>query len=261
MEEKVKGLRDRLEQHWVVVLLLVAAVAVGTTWTVLNEVLVRPRDEEFARVQRRLEECNAKEQARLPVPDSEPSRLSSRESNTEEAPMQTPSRSATSVPEQAAATRDTSAGPGTSEPLPSPTRTRPEPVALQVDADPVHIDFQTKNLGQTPGCHCGNGEITFPGEFRGKAGEPLMFRYDGSEVCHGQGFENFEGAISWTGTLSAPLRTRDNSTYPGIAGTFKVTISQPGSYNVRATFSLDCVVGVKCRKRCSAQGVTTLVIR
>ena len=60
-EQKIMGLRERLEQHWFVVTLVVVAVAVGTTWSVLNEVLVRPRDEEFARLQRRLSELEAKQ--------------------------------------------------------------------------------------------------------------------------------------------------------------------------------------------------------
>jgi len=152
---------------------------------------------------------------------------------------------------------------GSSEVLGVGSRTKapPTPAELEIDADPVNIDFPTKNSGQTGGCHCENGDITFPGDLRGKAGEPLTFRYDGSEVCHGQGFRNFEGAISWTGTLSTPMANRnDNATFPGIAGTLKVTFSQPGSYNVRATFSLDCV-DIKCSERCSAQGNTTLVIR
>lgn len=59
---KNMGFRERLEQHWLIVTLVVVAVAVGTTWSVLNEVLVRPRDEEFARLQRRLEELEAREQ-------------------------------------------------------------------------------------------------------------------------------------------------------------------------------------------------------
>jgi hypothetical protein len=63
------GLRENLDQHWLVVMLLVVAAAVGATWSVLNEVLVRPRDEEFARLQRRMEELEANERGRPHAPE------------------------------------------------------------------------------------------------------------------------------------------------------------------------------------------------
>jgi len=143
----------------------------------------------------------------------------------------------------------------------SATIPTPIPAVLTISADPVNIDFHSKNNHQTPGCSCGNGEITFPGDLRGTSGQPLTFRYDGSEVCNGQGFRNFDGIISWNGTISTQMANRnDNNTFPGIAGTLKVTFSQPGSFNVRASFNLDCV-DISCSQRCSAQGNTTVVIR
>jgi hypothetical protein len=54
--------RERLEKHWFVVMLLIAAVSASTTWAALNELLVRPRDEEFDRLKRRLEELEARQQ-------------------------------------------------------------------------------------------------------------------------------------------------------------------------------------------------------
>lgn len=55
------GIQEKFEGHWLGTLLVVAVIVAGGTWAVLNEVLVRPRDEEFARLQRRLEELEANE--------------------------------------------------------------------------------------------------------------------------------------------------------------------------------------------------------
>ncbi len=141
-----------------------------------------------------------------------------------------------------------------------PRAVTPPPSILTIAANPVNIDFTNKNHTQVPGCSCGNNEITFPGDFSGTSGQPITFRYDGSEICRGQGFRNFDGIISWNGTITTPMANRnDNNTFPGIAGTLKVTFSQPGSFNVHASFNLDCI-DINCSQRCSAQGNTTLVI-
>jgi hypothetical protein len=142
----------------------------------------------------------------------------------------------------------------------------PGPVshALQVDGQPVNINFTMKNAIQKSGCACGNGEITFPGDLRGKANEPINFNYDGSEVCHGQDFRNFDGQISWTGSQVTQMSsTKNNSTFPGIAGTVKVTFSEPGSYNVRAKFDLQCVDdgSAHCSQACTASGNTVVVVK
>src|SRR4029079_8300603 len=62
------GLQERFEKHWLGTVLLVAVVIAGGTWTVLNQVLVRPRDEELARLERRLEELDGKGRNTSPAP-------------------------------------------------------------------------------------------------------------------------------------------------------------------------------------------------
>jgi hypothetical protein len=124
------GLRDRLEQHWFVVLLFVVAVAVGTTWSVLNEVLVRPRDEEFARLQRRMQELEAKEQARPYPPDLRPSesslrgrdddKISGAAVDSEQEPF-----------ERDTATRDSSTASGPRGIVPSPNQARDAPSNIE----------------------------------------------------------------------------------------------------------------------------------
>jgi hypothetical protein len=55
------GIQEKFEGHWLGMLLVVAVIVAGGTWAVLDQVLVRPRDEEFARLQRRLEDLAANE--------------------------------------------------------------------------------------------------------------------------------------------------------------------------------------------------------
>jgi hypothetical protein len=147
--------------------------------------------------------------------------------------------------------------------IPKAPKPPPEPAshAFQVDGQPVNINFTMKNVTQRSGCACGNGDITFPGDLRGKVNEPINFDYDGSEVCHGQDFKNFDGQINWTGSQATQMScTKNNSTFPGIAGTVKVTFSEPGSYNVRAKFDLQCV-DVSCAHACTASGNTVVVVK
>ncbi|MEA2564193.1 MAG: hypothetical protein QOH06_5697 [Acidobacteriota bacterium] len=63
------GLQDKLERNWLGSILIVTVLVAGGTWSALNELLVRPRDEEFARLQRRLEELEANEKGRSHVPE------------------------------------------------------------------------------------------------------------------------------------------------------------------------------------------------
>lgn len=50
------GLQERFESHWLGASILVAILASGVTWGALNQLLVRPRDEELARLQQRVAE-------------------------------------------------------------------------------------------------------------------------------------------------------------------------------------------------------------
>ena len=52
------GIQERFEKHWLGALGIVAVVAAAGAWGVLNEVLVRPRDEELMRLERRLAELD-----------------------------------------------------------------------------------------------------------------------------------------------------------------------------------------------------------
>src|SRR5262249_13539406 len=135
---------------------------------------------------------------------------------------------------------------------------------LVVDGEPVKVDLPSKNTIMRSGCDCDDGEITFPGDLTGKVDEPLNFHYDGSYVCHGQAFKNFDGYIVWTGTQVTPMRNENNSsTFPGIWGTVRVKFSQPGSYNVRASFKLECydTGPANCVKSCLGEGHTVVTIR
>ena len=139
----------------------------------------------------------------------------------------------------------------------------PLPQIVLIDGKPIPINFKTKNSKQVAGCACGNSEITFPGQIRGKVGDPLKFDYDGSEICQGQDFRNFAGSIAWTGNQSTPMHsTKDNGTFPGIAGSLEVKFPSPGSYNVIATFSLTCIEqgSARCSNNCRATGQTQVTV-
>jgi hypothetical protein len=56
------GVQEKFEQHWLVVIMVVVVASVGATWAVLNQVLVRPRDEEFERFKRHMEELETRRQ-------------------------------------------------------------------------------------------------------------------------------------------------------------------------------------------------------
>jgi hypothetical protein len=125
------GLQDKIEQHPLGALLVVAVVVASATWGFLDQVLVRPRDEEFARLQRRMEELEAKEQALPSAPISQPN-----ESEESETPPLANAASEPRVLEQSTVARDIRTPSGTGGPAPSSI----EPQASQ--SEPV---FQTES--------------------------------------------------------------------------------------------------------------------
>lgn len=146
----------------------------------------------------------------------------------------------------------------------SPVNENPPVKTLRVEGVPVPSDFRMKNTIQHSGCSCSPDRgISFPGDLSGDADKPLNFRYDGSQICQGQAFKDFDGYISWTGSQSTSMRTQNDLTYPGIAGTVKVRFSQPESYNVHAHFSLKCydTGPANCEQSCSADGNTVVTIK
>lgn len=157
----------------------------------------------------------------------------------------------------------------------SPHPSQPAPVApvsdqatldYRVIGEPVKLDFIPRNTkaARHPGCACGSGDITFPGENRGRAGEPFHFQYDSSDICRGQGFNHFNGSIRWAGSDSRSDSTAmhdytDNQTYPAIAGTMRVVFPRPGKYAVSAELSATCVDN-DCQQTCNAVGHTEVEI-
>jgi hypothetical protein len=142
------------------------------------------------------------------------------------------------------------------EPLDSP---------LDVSARPVFIDFPPRpSGGPRPGCGCGPRDIVFPnGPYTVGVNEEFTFRYDATRICVGQGFDNFNGTISWSGPSTKMSNNNQNGQFPGIAGTLKVKFSKRGDFNVVANLSLDCIDtgSASCRITCSASGTTEVHVR
>lgn len=148
---------------------------------------------------------------------------------------------------------------GDRHPLPEARVPAPK---LEVSAQPIKIEFSGRPVTQTPGCSCGERDISFPGgPYTAAANEEFIFRYEDSRICRGQGFDNFRGAILWDGMQSTAMANNNkNDEFPGIAGSLRVRYSIPGDYNVSAALSLDCL-DLRCRNTCSASGVTQVHIR
>lgn len=97
------GLQEKFDQNWLGTIVVVAAIVAGTTWVVLDEVLVRPRDEEFARLQRRMEELETKQ-----AQDSSPSSPLPVEPTSQQAAPTEATNSEREASENGTAVRDTS---------------------------------------------------------------------------------------------------------------------------------------------------------
>jgi hypothetical protein len=153
-------------------------------------------------------------------------------------------------------------------PSPQPSGTTPSPPAQNtrdepavITADPIRIDFATRNRGQRSGCSCNpDNEVVFPnGPYSVKANEEFVFRYDASPMCFGQGFDRFQGSVSW-GASSTTLKNNNGSDNPGIAGAMKVKISNPGGYNAIVNIVVDCL-DINCRNTCRAKGNTEIQVK
>jgi hypothetical protein len=125
------GLQEKFEQNWLGTIIVVAVIAAGTTWIVLDEVLVRPRDEEFARLQRRMEELETKQ-----AQDWRPSRFLPAEPISQQAEHKDAPGLEREPPQNESAVRDTSAILEASESAPSPIHTQD----LQSDEDAFQTD-------------------------------------------------------------------------------------------------------------------------
>jgi hypothetical protein len=129
---------------------------------------------------------------------------------------------------------------------------------LEITADPIFVDFTPRSSGgPRHGTACSAfRDIVFPGEpYSAKVGEPFLFRYDAAPICVGQGFRNFNGTISWDGNhITKMIDNKRNDQFPGIAGTFRVTFSKAGDFNVVANLSLECIDVDVPATACTAHG-------
>lgn len=124
--------------------------------------------------------------------------------------------------------------------------------------------FATKNSEgcNYAGCQCGaDTTITIPEPPAGNVGQPLLVKYDGSNVCRGCGFTDFSGTLRWTPMEKNEMVTdHDNASQPGIAGVVSVIYDRPGSYPLSAEFTARCNNnGETCS--CTVSGTTTVTVR
>ncbi len=135
------------------------------------------------------------------------------------------------------------------------------PGDLHVDVTPIPIDFVPRfKQGPRPGCACNTSDIAFPnGPYNAIANEEFEVQYDNYPMCAGQGFDRFQGTISWGG-VTTTLRNDNGTDFPGIAGSMRVKFSQPGDYNAIASITVDCL-DRGCRNTCPSHGAIDVHIR
>jgi hypothetical protein len=135
---------------------------------------------------------------------------------------------------------------------------------LEVTAEPIFIDFTPRpSGGPRRGTGCSEfRDIVFPGgPDKAKVNDDFIFRYDAAPLCVGQGFRIFNGIISWAGDhITRMIDNKNNSQFPGIAGSMKVRFSKAGDYNVVADISLECVDSGLPATACTAHGTTVVHI-
>lgn len=114
------GLQERFEKHWLGTVVLVAVVVAGGTWTVLSQVLVRPRDEELARLERRLEELDGKGRNTSPSPA------------LKQGPLSAPNGEGGGAPRLQSSTTDNATPPPTKSPSSpvEPKANKPDPLVF-----------------------------------------------------------------------------------------------------------------------------------
>jgi hypothetical protein len=136
----------------------------------------------------------------------------------------------------------------------------PTPNAFILTAENVPLDFKPRNAAQRSGCACDpDNKVYFrDAPYNVKTNQEFLFRYDASQVWHGQGFNQFFGVANW-GPLTTPLHDFQAWSYWGIAGTLKVTFFKAGDYNVIVNMYANCLDGFyHCSNTCTASGAASV---
>jgi hypothetical protein len=94
--------------------------------------------------------------------------------------------------------------------------------------------------GQKPGCACGQDVFDFPDQARGKAGQPITFRYDASYICRGQSIQGYPGSLTghvlWDGNGG-----RTSDLLPDLSGRALVVFRDSGTHSVRFDLTATCM--------------------